>query len=93
MPESYRVVHHHDVIANLPPLFYGYLHESQWIWYDNNMTASAPYIACTGELDNRCLTSMTVDDNVMQDHNYYFGAEVTQYGQAGCVRTSADSWF
>ncbi|CAD5222979.1 unnamed protein product [Bursaphelenchus okinawaensis] len=84
VPHHYRVVHAHDTITDTYPLIFGYLHEQNWIWYNNNMTEGSPYIACTGEFDLNCAGYKLLDSDLMLAHRHYFNVLVTGYGEDGC---------
>ncbi|CAD5232558.1 unnamed protein product [Bursaphelenchus xylophilus] len=84
VPGHYRVVHAHDTITNTYPIIFGYLHEKNWIWYNNDMTPGSSYVECSGEFDPKCAAYQILDSDLMYAHRHYFNVTVTAYGKEGC---------
>ncbi|RNC44267.1 lipase, partial [Trypanosoma cruzi] len=65
--ESYRVTHKRDVVPHVPPMFVGYLHLPNEVWYDNdgdtvhkncNDVFGTPRSALTTKEDPNCSGSV-----------------------------------
>jgi hypothetical protein len=87
--KNYRIVHNRDIVSHLPPLDLSvYYHHVDELWYPNDMlfvNGIIPYIECSykdGE-DPTCSDSLTFTLNP-DDHKYYYGREVRDYGIKGC---------
>uniref|UniRef100_A0A0N4Z488 Lipase_3 domain-containing protein n=1 Tax=Parastrongyloides trichosuri TaxID=131310 RepID=A0A0N4Z488_PARTI len=84
---TYRIIHNHDIIPHLPPrvfdnLFDSPFHHRYEVWYQNNMTAGAPYQICTRADDHAC--SNSVSDTTAADHVVYFNENLENFAKAGC---------
>ncbi|CAO4368590.1 unnamed protein product [Caenorhabditis nigoni] len=83
-PYSFRIVHHRDIAAHIPPmegqdeLF----HHRTEVWYNNNMTVGMPYTLCA-EADGLYCSARQVDYST-EDHVWYFGINFVDWGAAGC---------
>ncbi|CBZ39491.1 Fungal lipase-type domain-containing protein [Caenorhabditis elegans] len=83
-PYSFRIVHHRDIAAHIPPmegqdeLF----HHRTEVWYNNNMTIGQPYQLCA-EADGLYCSNRNLDYSG-EDHVWYFGINFVEWGQAGC---------
>ncbi|UMM21661.1 hypothetical protein L5515_003247 [Caenorhabditis briggsae] len=83
-PYSFRIVHHRDIAAHIPPmegqdeLF----HHRTEVWYNNNMTVGMPYTLCA-EADGLYCSARQLDYSA-EDHIWYFGINFVDWGAAGC---------
>ncbi|EAN82380.1 lipase, putative [Trypanosoma cruzi] len=86
--ESYRVTHKRDPVPHVPPMFVGYLHLPNEVWYDNdgdtvhkncNDVFGTPCSALTTKEDPNC--SGSVLPIKVEDHLKYLGV---------CTRCSCD---
>uniref|UniRef100_A0A7E4W0Y4 Lipase_3 domain-containing protein n=1 Tax=Panagrellus redivivus TaxID=6233 RepID=A0A7E4W0Y4_PANRE len=84
LPDSYRVVHAHDIVPHLPPEgIEGYRHHRNEIWYNNAMLVSNDtYIECDTDESNACSNSGL--DLSIDDHRLYYGVDVMSWALDGC---------
>ncbi|TFJ84219.1 hypothetical protein NSK_004210 [Nannochloropsis salina CCMP1776] len=80
---SYRLVHASDCVPHLPPCCGGMdgghcaevadcpFHHGQEIWYDDDMSVGAQYVACPGDEDEDVCSNGSISS--VEDHHYYFG--------------------
>ncbi|OZC12580.1 triacylglycerol lipase [Onchocerca flexuosa] len=99
VPVSFRVVHRGDLVPHLPSCLinvrtfacssrfnFGPYHHGIEIWYPENMTETSPFRLCLGQPQNE---DQTCSDGyyrhyTIEDHLYYFGEHVSNYGVSGC---------
>ncbi|CAB3407529.1 unnamed protein product [Caenorhabditis bovis] len=97
---SWRIVHAIDIVAHIPmcverltrpisciPFYnHGSYHHGTEIWFPANMTDGDEYRVCDGtpiNEDNSCSNAQRFYD--INDHLFYFGHHVSNYGDNGCV--------
>jgi hypothetical protein len=82
MPYAYRVIHHRDLVSNIPPQFlYGYHHHKSEVWYNNDMTKGQPYLECDEDESKKCSDSKL--DLSTADHSLYYNV-ATSFATNGC---------
>ncbi|MCP9258047.1 Triacylglycerol lipase [Dirofilaria immitis] len=99
VPVSFRIVHRGDLVSHLPSCLinirtfacsswfsFGPYHHRFEIWYPENMTEISPFRLCSGQPQNE---DQTCSDGyyrhyTIQDHLFYFGEHVSNYGISGC---------
>jgi len=71
VPDTYRLVHNHDLVPHIPQRFLGFRHVSREIWYF--VESGAQYKTCAGGEDDSCSNSVNlhVDENSIADHAQY----------------------
>jgi len=83
---QYRVTHHRDLVAHIPPKgFEDYFHHEAEVWYQNNMNVGDSFVECdTNDEDDNCSDSLLITLSI-DDHLHYFSRSVSGYGNDGCV--------
>jgi len=71
VPDTWRVVHNHDLVPHIPQRFLGFRHVSREIWYYKS--AGGNFKTCNGGEDDSCANSVDlhVDENSIRDHAVY----------------------
>jgi hypothetical protein len=72
VPDTWRVVHNHDIVPHVPQRFLGFRHVSREVWYYQNRNG-AGFKVCGGGEDDSCSNSVNlhVDENSIKDHASY----------------------
>uniref|UniRef100_A0A0N5ART4 Lipase_3 domain-containing protein n=1 Tax=Syphacia muris TaxID=451379 RepID=A0A0N5ART4_9BILA len=81
---KFRVTHHRDLVAHMPPKIFSYQHHRYEVWYKNEMTSDsdAPVI-CEAQEDSNCSNSYFVPLS-FYDHEHYFGNNFRNYIGDSC---------
>jgi esterase/lipase len=83
---QYRVTHHRDLVAHVPPEnFEGYYHHESEVWYQNTMNIGDSFVECDSsdediDCSDQLLLTLSIDD-----HLHYFERDVSGYGEDGCI--------
>ncbi|CAJ0960616.1 unnamed protein product, partial [Mesorhabditis belari] len=83
LPFSFRVVHNHDIVPQLPFQWMGYHHHSVEVWYPNKMAVGQPFKICAQQEDQSCQDGQL--DVWIPDHDDYFDIADDWVGK-GCPR-------
>lgn len=68
-PNSARVVHHKDIISQLPQRNMGFTHAGTELWYNADMSS---YTTCSDQEELGCSNQVPVFQASLDDHNNYF---------------------
>jgi hypothetical protein len=71
VPDTYRIVNHHDIVPHVPQRFLGFRHVSREIWYFGQ--SGPQFKQCNGGEDDSCSNSVLlhIDENSIKDHGKY----------------------
>ncbi|CAJ0577071.1 unnamed protein product, partial [Mesorhabditis spiculigera] len=84
-PFSFRVIHNHDIVPQVPFPFMGYRHHGAEVWYENTMGNGASYKICEQQEDKNCSDGTL--DVWEPDHDDYFGLKDGQaWFDSGCPK-------
>lgn len=72
VPDTFRIVHNHDLVPHVPQRFLGFRHVSREVWYYSGSNGSG-FKVCGGGEDDSCSNSVNlhVDENSIKDHASY----------------------
>jgi len=89
LPDTFRIIHHFDIVPKVPQRFLGFRHTSREVWYAE--PTGANYRLCDGGEDDRCSNSidLKVDENSIKDHSQYLdlpmGCRPADLNQMGLI--------
>ncbi|CAD5208090.1 unnamed protein product [Bursaphelenchus xylophilus] len=87
IPVAYRVVHYRDVVANVPLIDMSrFWHHKMAVVYNQSMNIGSGYGECDGS-DIQCTVKYFTVQNSVDDHVFYYGVRVSDYGINGCRLT------
>jgi hypothetical protein len=83
---QYRVTHHKDLVAHIPPEgFEGYWHHEAEVWYQNSMKVGDSFVECDNNDESSDCSDSELFTLSIKDHLHYFERDVSGYGEDGCV--------
>jgi hypothetical protein len=83
---QYRVTHHRDLVAHVPPEgFEGYWHHEAEVWYTNGMKMGDSFIECDNNDESSNCSDSELFTLSIDDHLHYFERDVSAYGEDGCI--------
>uniref|UniRef100_A0A914YKV5 Fungal lipase-like domain-containing protein n=1 Tax=Panagrolaimus superbus TaxID=310955 RepID=A0A914YKV5_9BILA len=95
VPEIYRIIHKHDIVAQIPPpgmtpfTKSQYFHHKTEIWYNNDMTEGVPFMICSKK--NECDETFVKTHANINDHLTYFNLKIQLNNLQQCVPSSKSS--
>uniref|UniRef100_A0A914PAD0 Fungal lipase-like domain-containing protein n=1 Tax=Panagrolaimus davidi TaxID=227884 RepID=A0A914PAD0_9BILA len=89
VPEIYRIIHKHDIVAQIPPpgmtpfTKSQYFHHQTEIWYNNDMADEESFMICSKK--NECDETFLKTHANINDHLTYFNLKIQLNNLQQCV--------